>query len=963
MARLPLYNAGQVSLDAGAMPRANNDGAAALAAAEGGLARAAGQVAGQITDLGERLLVRQEKEEDFNAAIAYEKKNAEWSTQIDRKRESELQPNGAGFAENVTKYVTEDAKAWLNSLPPRLQKIYGPRFEADVLKYNQSAARIQYARAAEFQKEETSTVLGKLQEDIDKNPDGGPDFEARGLKTIEAITDPTTREAFKKTWLKTARLTEGFAKFRDNPAALAQLFGVVTPEGVGNVVDRIIGVESGGRADAKNPGSTATGAGQFLAGTWLDLVKNSRRDLAAGKSDAEILELRKDPKLAREMVDRYAQQNIERLRDAGLPVTDGTIYLSHFAGSGGARALLRADPKADAATVMAQASNGKLSREKIVGANKFLANMTAADVIAWADKKMNAKTPPTGNSRYTEAIPYEDRIKAVEASARLYREQQTAFRGDVNARAADAAAAYMTTGVFNAAPTREEFVRAYGEGDGIKRHEQLEAVRRLGDDTRRVATMTPEEQGALLQSYAPGTGPGFREQAERFGALQKAVEAVNTARQQDPAQEAMRAAPVRQAYDAMWTAIASGDQNAARAAVRAYGHATLAEQGRYGPDVSPRLLTQDYVNRITSDIAKTGEGQNMARKIQALAAQWGDLWPKAFEELSKDKGIPGPALVIGTMTRPDQQLAAETLAEAVNVGKATLHKNVPDADAKDLKTRLETAFIPFARTLNMGTNRPGSERTLATFMESAELLGLAYLRQGDNASTAAARAFKDMLGRKYTFEGTYRIPVERNAGTIKQGASTFIATLPEKMAASLDLPPNFPKNYDVGEVRKNYARGIQNNAMWVTAPDESGLVLLDGVERRVVTMRPDKTAEGRPILYNPDGTISTEEIITVSFDDGHFNIPTIINGKRVSEEQAIEAFKKGENKATGRFDTQAEAEKAAQERTAMLGKSVPRSVPVFLSWDELEQQGKARNNMTDTSGAGLGGRGAFGVSP
>jgi hypothetical protein len=874
MARLPLYNAGQVSLDAGQMPRANNDGAAALAAAEGGLARVAGQVAGQITDLGERLLVRQEKEEDFNAAIAYEKKNAEWSTQIDRKRESELQPNGAGFAENVTKYVTEDAKAWLNSLPPRLQKIYGPRFEADVLKYNQSAARIQYARAAEFQKEETSTVLGKLQEDIDKNPDGGPDFEARGLKTIEAITDPTTREAFKKTWLKTARLTEGFAKFRDNPAALAQLFGVVTPEGVGNVVDRIIGVESGGRADAKNPNSSATGAGQFISSTWLGMVRTHRPELAAGKSDAEILELRKDPKLSREMTTRYAEQNAARLRDANLPVTDGTVYLSHFAGSGGARALLQADPKADAATIMASA--GKTSREAIVKANPFLANMTAADVIAWADKKMNAKTPPTGNSRYTEAIPYEDRIKAVEASARLYREQQTSFRGDVNARAADAAAAYMTTGVFNAAPTREEFVRAYGEGDGIKRHEQLEAVRRRGDDTRRVATMTPEEQGALLQSYAPGDGPGFREQAERFGALQKAVEAVNTARQQDPAQEAMRAAPVRQAYDAMWTAIASGDQNAARAAVRAYGHATLAEQGRYGPDVSPRLLTQDYVNRITSDIAKTGEGQNMARKIQALAAQWGDLWPKAFEELSKDKGIPGPALVIGTMTRPDQQIAAETLAEAVNVGKATLHKNVPDADAKDLKTRLETAFIPFARTLNMGTNRPGSERTLATFMESAELLGLAYLRQGDNASTAAARAFKDMLGRKYTFEGTYRIPVERNAGTIKQGASTFVATLPEKMAASLDLPPNFPKDYNVNDVRYNYARAIQSNSIWVTAPDESGLVLLDGVERRVVT------AGGRAVT---------------------------------------------------------------------------------LTWDELERQGKARNNMTDTGGAGLGGRGAFGVSP
>jgi YD repeat-containing protein len=833
MARLPTYTSGQVSLDAGQAPRATNEGASALAAAEGGLARAAGQIGTQVTDLGERLAIRQEKNEDFEAAIAYEKKNTEWQTQIDRKRESELQPNGAGFTENVTKYVTEDAKKWVSSLPPRLQKIYGPRLEADAMKYGRSAAQLEYARAADYQKQETSTVLGKLQEDIDKNPDGGPELEARGLKAIEAITDPGAREAFKKTWLKQARITEGFAKFRDNPAALAQLFGVVTPEGVGNVVDRIIGVESAGDPNAKSSRSSATGLGQFIEKTWLEMISTYRPELAAGKSRAEILELRKDPKLAREMTTRKVEQSSERLRDAGLPVTDGTLYLSHFAGAAGARALLRADPKADGAAIIA-AADGK-SRETIVKANPFLANMTAADVIAWADKKMNAKTPPAGNSRYTDVIPYEDRIKAVEASVRLYREQQVAFRGDVNARAADAAAAYMTTGVFNAAPTRAEFVQAYGEQGGAQRHEQLEAVRRLGDDTRRVATMSPEEQGALLQSYRPGEGPGFREQMERFGTMQKAIEAVQKAREADPAQEAMRAGPVRQAYEAMNQAMAGGNPDAIKAAVKAYGHATLAEQERFGPDVSPRLLTQDYVSRVTGDIAKTGEGQNMARKIQGLAAQWGPLWPKAFEELSKDKGLPGPALVIGTMTRPDQQLAAETLAEAVNVGKTTLHKNVPDTDAKDLKARLETAFIPFARTLNMGTNRPGSERTLATFMESAELLGLAYLRQGDNASTAAARAFKDMLGRKYTFEGTYRIPTERNASAVKAGATSFVASLPEKMAASLDLPPNFPKNYNVGDVRANYARGVQNNAMWVTAPDESGLVLLDGVERRVVT--------------------------------------------------------------------------------------------------------------------------------
>src|SRR5690606_13525541 len=38
-------------------------------------------------------------------------------------------------------------------------------------------------------------------------------------------------------------------------------------------VARTIGLESGGRADAKNPNSSATGAAQFTKGTWLDVLK------------------------------------------------------------------------------------------------------------------------------------------------------------------------------------------------------------------------------------------------------------------------------------------------------------------------------------------------------------------------------------------------------------------------------------------------------------------------------------------------------------------------------------------------------------------------------------------------------------------------------------------------------------------------------------------------------------------
>jgi AraC-like DNA-binding protein len=121
------------------------------------------------------------------------------------------------------------------------------------------------------------------------------------------------------------------------------------------VVERIIGVESNGNLDAKNGHSSATGPGQFLNETWLELIRTYRPDLAKGRSESKILELRRDTKLVREIATRFVERNASMLRRRGLPVTAGTVYLAHFAGGAGAVAILSAPDSADAALVMARA--------------------------------------------------------------------------------------------------------------------------------------------------------------------------------------------------------------------------------------------------------------------------------------------------------------------------------------------------------------------------------------------------------------------------------------------------------------------------------------------------------------------------------------------------------------------------------------------------------------------------------
>jgi len=155
------------------------------------------------------------------------------------------------------------------------------------------------------------------------------------------------------------------------------------------MVERIIEVESGGDANAKNKRTSATGLGQFLNETWLDLIRAYRPDLIRGRSTAEILELRRDPKLNREITIRFVERNAAMLKRRGLPVTPGTIYLAHFAGGGGAVAILSAPQNADAALVMASADiTGRTKRENIIKANPFLDRFTAADLKIWADRKM-----------------------------------------------------------------------------------------------------------------------------------------------------------------------------------------------------------------------------------------------------------------------------------------------------------------------------------------------------------------------------------------------------------------------------------------------------------------------------------------------------------------------------------------------------------------------------------------------
>ena len=155
---------------------------------------------------------------------------------------------------------------------------------------------------------------------------------------------------------------------------------------INSTVNKIIGVESRGKADAQNKDSTAGGLGQFINSTWLDMIKKHRPDLAKRGKKA-VIGMKYDPALNREMTVAYTKENAAALNKAGINSTEGNLYLSHFSGVGTAIKALRANPNAHVSTVYGK--DAIAANPKVLGGNK-----TVGDVIRWANNHMTSR----GNS-------------------------------------------------------------------------------------------------------------------------------------------------------------------------------------------------------------------------------------------------------------------------------------------------------------------------------------------------------------------------------------------------------------------------------------------------------------------------------------------------------------------------------------------------------------------------------------
>lgn len=452
--------------------------------------------------------------------------------------------------------------------------------------------------------------------------------------------------------------------------------------------------------------------------------------------------------------------------------------------------------------------------------------------------------------QFKDGMTAEDQIRAnsgidqgfrrLEAEARQRkaeaRQLQAIARVELQSRVQDAQAAYLQGFEFDNPPSRADFNAAYGENGG-QAYDSFAKVQAIAPAIREFATATPEERQKILAQFQPAqggkAGSGFAEDDQLYRRLATVATGLMKQQQDDPAAYVARYSPtVRESF-------AAAQQSGTPEAYQAYADSTIAEQRRLGVQ-SPKLLPDAAADQIAASFnSQVAGGENAATLIEQQQAQWGSNFPLIAQQLGKK--LPPEAQVIATGLPKD---VAERMASVANISDADLKKGLDKGVATDVASAIATKMRPFAQSLQ---GQAGGLSTYNTMYDAATKAALSYARQGMKPDKAAERVVSAMVGDKYEFFDTYRVPKSLNTAAVSKGAERSLAAIKAEDLAILPGLRGVPESVNAEQLRQAVVDGGQ----WVPNNDESGLSLtlngyrLLGKDGRPITKTWDElTTEG-----------------------------------------------------------------------------------------------------------------------
>ncbi|WP_417329169.1 transglycosylase SLT domain-containing protein [Halomonas cupida] len=595
----------------------------------------------------------------------------------------------------------------------------------------------------------------------------------------------------------------------------------VQTDGNQGLWSRMIQQESGGRqfgddGSALTSGKGAVGVAQILPSTGPDAA-----EMAGLPWDPE--RFRNDPDYNEALGRAYFEKQVE---DFGMPMLAAAAY---NAGPGQTRKWLReiGDPRTGEITPEEFVNRIPFDEtrnyvRKTVGEANYGAASGELGMREALETIRNIEDPDVRKMALTEfsrANSEFNQLRAVEQS-------------ELNSRVDDATTAYLQGLDFSHPPVQADFFAAYG-AEGGQRYEQFRKIQNVGEALQSLSLASPDERARILSSYQPDedgvASEGFAEDAELFGAVVNAAQSMQESLQEDPVKYLSQHS---QEMRTLLEATATGTP----ASVEAYASGMIAEQERMGV-AQPKLLTSEQQSRIVERFGNVEDGgDNAAQVINSLQNEWGKHWPTVFRQLQND--LPGAALVIGTGV---DEATANRLARIAPLSTTDLKQGLDGTDVTDVRDAMNERMADFRVTL---VNQAGGERTFTTFYEEGSRLAYSYMAEGTGPQDAVDKAFSALVEDRYTVVDTYRVPKQFDAGEIERGASTALENIDPA-----DLQFDRADWMDEDFANRQIKNILQENAYWVTSPDEGGLVLYSNGEAVL-------TRDGDPVSRSWDDLTS-----------------------------------------------------------------------------------------------------------
>jgi hypothetical protein len=205
-------------------------------------------------------------------------------------------------------------------------------------------------------------------------------------------------------------------------------------------------------------------------------------------------------------------------------------------------------------------------------------------------------------------------------------------RAELTTRVRDAEAMWTANGTSTDDPRKDEFIQAWGLGEGSRQYQAYEDTKAYGLARQQTKTMSNADLVAMKETAKPAPGEGFAVRERNYKSLVKAIDENIAARQHDPIDAALQ----KPAYG-LRPIKNFGDPQALAAELQKRGAAMGQISRDYG--THPAILTKgeaDTLGQMLADAPPAAQGQLLGAMSGALPDP--RAYTSAIGQATKAKG-------------------------------------------------------------------------------------------------------------------------------------------------------------------------------------------------------------------------------------------------------------------------------------------------------------------------------------